>query len=119
MVFGHKDGSCGRPGCSRFVWVIMCVWATPGMPKSYLSPTFDQDIDIQSFEIIFLTPNWPNEKTSRKQKKFGLIYIFNNYFSENSNYFKESFAELFSDLKWSNCIFTLKVVAKSLIKLFK
>ena len=77
----------------------------PGMPKSYLSPTFDQDIDVQSFEIIFLTPNRPNKKTSRK-KKFGLIFIFNNFFSENSNYFKESFAELFCDLKWSNCIFT-------------
>ena len=68
MVFLHKEGSRGRPRGSRFVWVIMCVWATPGMPMSYLSPTFDRDIDVQSFEIIFSTQNRPNEITSRKQK---------------------------------------------------
>ena len=94
------------------MWVIMCVWATPGMPKSYLSLTFDQDIEVQSFEIIFSTPKRANEKTSRKLKKFGLIFIFNNYFSENKKYFKESFFELFCDLGWSNCIFTLKLVIK-------
>ena len=70
MFFLHKEGSRGRPCGSRFVWVIMCVWATPGIPKSYLSPTFDQDIDVQSFEIIFPTPNGPNEKASREQKSF-------------------------------------------------
>ena len=79
-VLVPKEGSRGRPRGSRFVLVIMCVWATPGMPKSYLSPTFDQDIDVQSFEIIFLTPNRPNEKTSRKQKSLAwylsLIIIF-------------------------------------------
>ena len=68
MVFLHKEGSRGRPRGSRFVWVIMCVWATPGMPMSHLSPTFDRDIDVQSFEFIFSTPNQPNEKSSRKQK---------------------------------------------------
>ena len=33
MVFLNKEGSQGRPRGSRSVWVIMCVWATPGMPK--------------------------------------------------------------------------------------
>ena len=54
MVFLHKKGLRGLARGSRFVWVIMCVWATPGMPKSYLSPTFDQDIDVLNFEIIFI-----------------------------------------------------------------
>ena len=53
MVFLHKKGSRGRLRGSRFVWVIMGVWATPGMPMSYLSPTFDRDIDVQSFEFVF------------------------------------------------------------------
>ena len=30
MVFLHKEGSRSRPRGSRFVWVIMCVWATCG-----------------------------------------------------------------------------------------
>ena len=50
IIYLNKEGSRGRPRGSRFVWVIMCFWATPGMPKLYLLPTFDQDIDIQSFE---------------------------------------------------------------------
>ena len=54
-------------------------------------------------------PNQPNEKRSKKQKKFALIVIYNIYFSENYKYFQESFAELFYDLKWSNCKFTLNL----------
>ena len=46
MVFLDKKGLRGLARGSCFVWVIMCVWATPGMPKSYLSPTFDQDTDV-------------------------------------------------------------------------
>ena len=53
-------------------------------------------------------------KQAENKKKFGLIFIYSIYFSENSKYFKEIFAELYCDLKWSNCIFTLKLVAKSL-----
>ena len=45
------------------------------------------------------------------KKKFGLIFFFNNYFLENFKYFKESFPDLSYDLKWSNCMFTLKLVA--------
>ena len=41
MVFLHKKGLRGLARGSSFEWVIMCVWATSGMPKSYLSPTFD------------------------------------------------------------------------------
>jgi hypothetical protein len=54
MGFLHKKDLRGLARGSRFVWVIMCVWATPGLPRSYLSPTFDQDIDAQSFEMKFL-----------------------------------------------------------------
>ena len=43
-----------------------------GLPPSNPSLTFDRDTDVQSFELIFLIPNRPNEKTSRKQKKAGL-----------------------------------------------
>ena len=111
MVFLHKEGSRGRPRGSRFVWVIMCVWATPGMPKSYLSLTFDQDIDVQSFEIIFSISNSDNDKMNRKPKKICLIFIFYIYFSKNKSYFMGIFKELFCDPKWSNHIFTLKHVA--------
>ena len=82
MVFLHKEGSCGRPRGSRFVWVILCMWATLGMRKVYLLPTFDRDIDVQSFDIIILIPNRSNEKTSREQK-IGLILILNNHFSDH------------------------------------
>ena len=34
MVFLHKKGLRGLVRGSSFLWVIMCVWATPGMPKS-------------------------------------------------------------------------------------
>ena len=53
MVSKMSGGVSNRPRGSRFVWVILCVWASPGMPELYLLPTFDRDIDVQSFEIIF------------------------------------------------------------------
>ena len=74
MVFLHKEGSCGRPRGARFVWVILCMWATLGMPKVYLLPPFDQDIDVKSSEINILILNRPNEKTSRGQKNWPDIY---------------------------------------------
>ena len=71
------------------------------------------------FWNYFLIPNRQNEKTSRKKRKFGLIFIYDNCFSEHLKFFKESFAELFYDLKWSNCMFTSKLVAQSLTKNLK
>ena len=41
-----------------------------GIPPSHQSLTFDQDTDVQSFEIIF---SLPNRQACRKQKKLGLI----------------------------------------------
>ena len=86
MVFLHKEGSRGRPRGSRFVWVIMCVWATLGIHLLPVLPTFDRVRDVWNFEIIFLISNRDNDKTHRKQKKMRLIYIFYIYFSENINY---------------------------------
>ena len=73
------------------------------MPKLYLWPTFDRDIDVQSFDNFFLLPNMPNGKKSKKK----IIFFFNNYFSDHYKYFKPSFAELVYDLKWFNGIFVL------------
>ena len=44
MVFLHKKGLRGLARGSRFVWVIMCVWAPLGMHLLPLLPTFDRDI---------------------------------------------------------------------------
>ena len=38
-----KEGSRGLPRGFRFVWVIMCVWAIPEMPKLYLFRTFSRE----------------------------------------------------------------------------
>ena len=43
--------------------IYMTVWSDPWMPKLYLLPTFDQDIDVNFF---FLILKGPNEKTSGK-----------------------------------------------------
>ena len=49
-------------------------------------------------------------KQVENKKSYALII----FFSEHEKYFKESFPELFYDIKWSNCIFTLKLVTYSL-----
>ena len=53
MFFLHKKGLRGLARGSRFVWVIMCVWAPLGMQMLLLLPSFDRDIDVRNFEIIF------------------------------------------------------------------
>ena len=54
--------------------------ANIGLPPSHPSLTFDRDTDVNSFEINFLITNRPNEKTSRTQKKFGLVFVYDNFF---------------------------------------
>ena len=34
-----------------------------------LQPSFDQDLDVQNVEMIFLISNRPNDKMNRKHKK--------------------------------------------------
>ena len=82
MVFLHKEGSRGRPRGSRFVWVIMCVRPTLGYLHRIHLSYLTQIQTSKGLKKFFLIPNQPNEKTSRKQKKFGLIFFFNSYFSE-------------------------------------
>ena len=51
------------------------------------------------------------KQVKNKKSLAWYLYIY-NYFSEYYKYFKESLAEFLYDLKWSNCIFTLKLVPK-------
>ena len=85
-MFFSAQGRVLRPSAqlSFHVGHHMCP-AHLGLPPSHPYLTFDRDTDVQSFEIIFSIPNWPNEKTSRKQKKFGLIFIYYIYFSDHKN----------------------------------
>ena len=69
MVF-FAQGGVSRPSAR----LTFCVGhhacpANLGLPPSHPSLTFDRDTEVQSLEIIFLIPNLPNEKTSKKQKK--------------------------------------------------
>ena len=52
MVFLHNKGLLSLAGGSPLVWVIMSVWAPLGMQMKLLQRSFDQDIDVQYFEII-------------------------------------------------------------------
>ena len=47
---------------------VSCVssWLAPSLP----SLTFDRDIEVQCFEIIFLTPNGPMRPNEKKREKF-------------------------------------------------
>ena len=52
--------------------IYMTVWSDLWMPKLYLLPTFDQDIDVQFF---FLILKGVNEKTSGKLRFQPDIYL--------------------------------------------
>ena len=75
IVFLHKKGLRSLAHGSRFVWVIMCV-APLGMHVLPLLPTFDRDIAIWNFLIIFLISNRHNDNTNRKPKKLTWYLYF-------------------------------------------
>ena len=54
IVFFKKKGLRGLARGSRFVWVIICVWAPLGMQMKLLTRSFDQDIDVRNVEIFFI-----------------------------------------------------------------
>ena len=69
MFFFSAQGGVSRPSARLPLRVGHHVCpAHLGLTPFHPSLTFDRDTSVQSFEIIFAIPNWPNEKTKRKLK---------------------------------------------------
>ena len=69
-------------------------------------PTFNQNIDFWSFEIIFPIPIDP----MRKLKKMARLLFYISHISKHYTNLKEKLSEMFYDLKWSIYILALKIV---------
>ena len=69
------------------------------------------------WHVYDIIPNRPNEEKEKKTKNVDLTFNYLFFRKRSRKKFKDSFAELCYDLKWLNCIFTLKLLTLWLIKL--